>query len=86
MVDLGSKADINAICIVWADAYARRYVVQFWTGEAEPFYDGTTKGSWQAFPSGAVTEGKGGTVTQKLVSWKIPVRYLRIWMTASSNR
>jgi hypothetical protein len=46
-------------------------VVQFWTGEAEPFYDGTTKETWP-FSSGAVTEGKGGTVTQKLVSWKIP--------------
>jgi hypothetical protein len=34
---------------------------------------------------GAVTEGKGGTVTLKLVSWMIPVRYLRIWMTESSN-
>ncbi len=29
--------------------------------------------------------GKGGTVTLKLVSWMIPVRYLRIWMTESSN-
>ena len=85
MIDLGSKIDINAIRIAWADPYARRYVVQFWTGEAEPFYDGTTKGTWQAFPWGAVTEGKGGTVTHKLVSWKIPVRYLRIWMTESSN-
>jgi hypothetical protein len=34
---------------------------------------------------GTVTEVKGGTVTQKLVSWMIPVRYLRIWMTESSN-
>jgi hypothetical protein len=34
---------------------------------------------------GTVTEGKGGTVTLKLVSWMTPVRYLRIWMTESSN-
>ncbi len=85
MVDLGSKVDINAIRIAWAEPFARRYVIQFWTGEAEPFYEGTTKGTWQAFPSGGVTEGRGGTVTQKLVSWNIPVRYLRIWMTESSN-
>jgi len=85
MVDLGSKVGINAIRIAWADPYARRYALQFWTGDLEPFYDGTTKGTWQTFPQGAITEGKGGTVTLKLVSWMIPVRYLRIWMTESSN-
>jgi hypothetical protein len=85
IVDLGRKVPINAVRIAWADPYARRYSVQFWTGEEEPFYDGTTKGTWQTFPLGAVTEGQGGTVTHKLVSWMIPVRYLRIWMTESSH-
>lgn len=85
IVDLGSKVDINAIRIAWAEPYARHYSVQFWTGDLEPFYDGTTKGTWQTFPLGTVTEGKGGTVTLKLVSWMIPVRYLRIWMTESSK-
>ena len=85
MIDLGAKIDVNAIRIAWANPYARHYSVQFWTGELEPFYDGTTKGTWQTFPQGNVTDGKGGTVTLKLVSWMIPVRYLRIWMTESSN-
>ena len=85
MIDLGSKIDVNAIRIAWANPYARRYAVQFWTGELEPFYDGTTKGTWQTYPLGNITEGKGGTVTLKLVSWMIPVRYIRIWMTESSN-
>ncbi|MGA2855787.1 MAG: discoidin domain-containing protein [Candidatus Sulfotelmatobacter sp.] len=85
IIDLGSKIDVNAIRIAWADPYAKRYAVQFWTGELEPFYDGTTKGTWQTFPLGNITEGKGGTVTLKLVSWTIPVRWLRIWMTESSN-
>ena len=85
MIDLGSKIDVNAIRIAWAQPYARKYSVQFWTGELEPFYEGTTKGTWQTFPLGTVTEGAGGTVTLKLVSWMIPVRYLRIWMTESSN-
>jgi hypothetical protein len=85
MIDLGSKLDLNAIRINWAEPYARHYAVQFWTGDLEPFYDGTTKGTWQTFPLGTVTEGKGGTVTLKLVSWMIPVRYLRILMTESSN-
>jgi len=85
MIDLGSKIPVNAIRIAWAEPYAKHYSVQFWTGELEPFYEGTTKGTWQTFPLGATTEGKGGTVTLKLVSWMIPVRYLRIWMTESSN-
>jgi hypothetical protein len=85
MIDLGKKADVDAIRIDWANPYARRYAVQFWTGELEPFYDGTTKGTWQTFPHGNITDGRGGIATLKLVSWKIPVRYLRIWMTESSN-
>jgi hypothetical protein len=85
MIDLGAKTDVNAIKIAWADPYARRYYVQFWTGEMEPFYEGINKGAWQTFPMGTITDGKGGTPTIKLVSWKIPVRYLRIWMLESSN-
>jgi len=85
MIDLGAKVDVNAIRIAWAEPYARHYSVQFWTGELEPFYEGTLKGAWQDFPQGVITEGKGGTVTLKLVSWMIPARYLRIWMTESSN-
>ena len=85
MIDLGTKIDVNAIRIAWADPYATKYAVQFWTGEMEPFYDGTMKGTWQTFPLGNITDGKGGTVTLKLVNWMINVRYLRIWMTESSN-
>ena len=54
MIDLGRKLDVNAIRIAWADPYAKRYTVQFWTGEKEPFYEGTTEGTWQTFPLGAV--------------------------------
>jgi hypothetical protein len=85
MIDLGAVIDINAIKIAWADPYAKHYSVQFWTGEMEPFYEGINKGSWQTFPAGTITNGAGGTPTLKLVTWKIPVRYLRIWMTESSN-
>jgi hypothetical protein len=85
MIDLGAKVDVNAIQIAWADPYAKRYYVQFWTGEQEPFYNGITQGTWQTFPMGTITDGKGGTPTLKLMNWKIPARYLRIWMTESSN-
>jgi F5/8 type C domain len=85
ILDLGAKLEIDTVRIAWADPYARRYTVQFWTGSEEPFYDGTTKGIWQTLPAGIVTDGQGGVATLKLVSWKIPLRYIRIWMTESSN-
>lgn len=85
MIDLGAKTDVNAIKIAWADPYAKRYYVQFWTGDKEPFYDGINKGAWQTFPMGTVTNGNGGTPTLKLLSSPIKVRYLRVWMLESSN-
>jgi hypothetical protein len=85
MIDLGAKVEVNAIKIAWANPYATRYFVQFWTGDVEPFYDGINKGAWQTFPIGTITEGHGGSSVLKLASWKVPARYLRIWMTESSN-
>jgi hypothetical protein len=85
MIDLGSKVNVNAIRIAWANPYATHYAVQFWTGELEPFYEGINKGTWQAFPMGTITNGAGGTATVKLMNWQTPVRYLRIWMTHSSK-
>jgi hypothetical protein len=84
LVDLGSKKEINAIKIAWASPYALNCRVQFWTGEEEPLRS-AVKGAWQTFPLGSITEGHGGTVTLQLASWLIPARYLRLWMTASSN-
>jgi F5/8 type C domain len=85
MVDLGAKVDVNAIRIAWANPYARRYAVQFWSGVLEPFYDGTQAGTWVTFPTGYITAGKGGVEALKLVTGTISARYLRIWMTESSN-
>ena len=85
MIDLGAKVDVNAMRIAWAEPYATHYYVQFWTGEQEPFYNGINKGTWQTFPMGTISNGKGGTPTLKLANWTIPARYLRIWMTQSSN-
>jgi len=83
-LDLGEKLEINAVRIAWAEPYAQSYRVQFWTGENDPL-NAPTKGVWQTFPLGTVTEGRGGTVKMRLASGPIPVRYLRIWMTCSSN-
>jgi len=83
VVDLASPQEINAIRIDWADPYAQRYLVQYWTG-ANPMRE-ATKGSWVTFPGGTVTTGKGGQATLQLARAPILVRFVRIWMTESSN-
>jgi hypothetical protein len=84
VLDFATPQPIDSIRIVWAEPYARRYVVQYWTGELEPIHY-PTKGAWQAFPNGVVNSGKGGTVTLQVSSSPIIARYVRIWMTESSN-
>ena len=82
-LDFSAPHPITAIRIAWADPYARRYLVQYWTGE-DPIKK-PTLGIWQTFPGGAVTEGKGGAAVLQLSSTPIAVQYLRILMTQSSN-
>jgi F5/8 type C domain-containing protein len=82
-LDLTAHADVTAIRIAWGEPYARKYAVQYWTGE-NPIRK-PTAGVWQTFPSGAVTGGKGGEVTVQLAQMPVNVRWVRILMTESSN-
>ncbi len=50
MIDLDAKVDVNAIKIAWADPYATRYNVQFWTGEWSLFMKESTKALGRRFP------------------------------------
>jgi hypothetical protein len=81
--DLSSRQDVSAIRIAWAEPFATKYAVQYWTGE-DPIHK-PAQGSWQAFPGGVVTDGKGGNATLQLSTAPISVQWVRIWMTASSN-
>jgi F5/8 type C domain len=83
VVDLAGNHDLDAIRISWGEPYARHYLVQYWTGE-DPIKQ-PTSGTWVTFPGGGVNAGKGGIATLRLASSPMPVRYLRIWMTESSN-
>ena len=83
VVDFEALQDITAIRIAWANPYARKYSVQYWTGGEA--LDKQTSGLWTTFPSGEVQDGKGGIVLLKLSSLPVRTRYLRIWMTESSN-
>jgi hypothetical protein len=82
-LDLTARADVTAIRIAWGEPYARKYVVQYWTGE-NPIRK-PTAGVWQTFPAGVVTNGKGGEATLQLSLMPVDVRWVRILMTESSN-
>jgi hypothetical protein len=83
VLDLTSRQDITAIRIAWAEPYAKKYLVQYWTGE-DPIKK-PTAGIWQTFPTGAVSDGQGGSVTLPLASAPVSVQYVRLLMTQSSN-
>jgi F5/8 type C domain len=82
-LDLSSKQDVTAIRIAWGEPYATKYAVQYWTGE-DPIRK-PAQGSWEAFPGGVVTNGKGGAATLQLATAPVSVQWVRIWMTESSN-
>ncbi len=83
VLDLGSTEPLSHVRIDWADPYAVNYEVQYWTGE-HPM-DKPIAGIWTTFPHGIVTGARGGRQMLKLAGTPLPVRFLRLWMTASSN-
>ena len=83
ILDLNTPQKIDSLRIVWGAPFATHYVVQYWTGD-DPIKS-ATKGAWQEFPLGGISAGKGGTETLRLAAQAMAVRYLRIWMTESSN-
>ena len=84
VIDLEASQPVNAIRIAWAEPYAKIYQVQYWVGTGDAM-DEQGSGDWKTFPRGAVTNGKGGTVTLPLDAHPVQLRYVRILMTQSSN-
>lgn len=83
VVEFGSAMDIDAIAIDWANPYARKYQVQYWTGG-----DALNKpdsGSWTTFPHGDVQGGNGGKGVLRLADSPVKTSFVRILMTESSN-
>ena len=84
VMDLAQSQQVNAVRIAWAEPYAKRYEIQFWTGGDDPLH-APTRGVWQTFPQGMIANGKGGTETIRLNASASQIRFIRIWMTESSN-
>jgi hypothetical protein len=83
IVDLKKREAIDSVRIAWATPFARQYRIQYWTGD-DPIGQ-PTRGVWAALPEGIVTEGKGGTETVRFAREAVPVQFLRVLMTESSN-
>jgi hypothetical protein len=84
LVDLGSPKSVDAIQLTWADPYATDYRVEYWTGD-DALFD-QANGQWQVFQHGSVSGGTGGAVTRSLASSPVRAQFVRVLMTASSNR
>jgi F5/8 type C domain len=84
IINLATVEKIDTLRIDWADPYARSYEVQYWSGERDPLSN-PTAATWIAFPQGIINDGRGGTETLHLSSEPMSARYIRIWMTRSSN-
>jgi len=85
VMDLHAEKPVDAVRIAWENPYAETYEVDYWVGKDPLDFDGGPQGEWKAFPSGAIRNGRGGTVTAKLCPTPVSTRYLRVWMTRSSN-
>ena len=83
VLDLAQVQEINAVRIAWGEPFAKRYLVQYWTGD-DPIH-APTRGVWQTFAQGSITSGKGGTETLWLNHSPVPVRFVRLWMSESSD-
>lgn len=84
VLDLQQYQPVDTIRIAWADPYATDFLVQYWTGTEEPMHN-PTRGVWKTFPFGELQGAKGGTQTIRLSNGPASIRFLRVWMTASSN-
>src|ERR1700733_14905519 len=84
LLDLAQVQQVDSIRIAWGEPFAKVYTVQYWTGGEDPIH-APTRGVWQTFLQGAIEAGKGGTETLRLIGGTVPVRFVRIWMTESSN-
>jgi F5/8 type C domain len=89
VIEFDAPQEISAIRVAWANPYALKYTVQYWVSEdafdRQDALNKQTTGVWRAFPSGEVQDGQGGTRMLKLTTLPVRTRFLRMWMTQSSN-
>ncbi len=83
IIDLKRKELVDSVKIAWALPFAKRFHIQYWTGE-DPIGKPTV-GAWQMLPAGEVDDSKGGEETVRISKLPVQIEFLRIVMTESSG-
>ena len=83
VIDFGVPQQINAVRIAWANPFAKKYSVQYWTGEDA--MNKPSSGVWTQFPSGQIADANGEIETLRLAPAPVTTRFIRVWMTKSSK-
>lgn len=84
VIDFGSPQPIDALRISWANPYATRFSVQYWMG-ADDAMNKPLSGGWMPFAQGEYADSHGGAPVLRLATVPVSTRFVRIWMTESSN-
>ena len=84
VIDFGTPQPIDALEIAWANPYATRFTVQYWVGSDDAM-NKPVSGKWTSFPQGDFANGQAASPLLRLAPAPIPARFVRIWMTESSN-
>jgi F5/8 type C domain len=84
VVDFATPQDISAIEIHWTNPYATEYVVEYWSGKDDAISK-PASGRWVRFPLGDVKDGVLEAKVQRLADHPISTRFVRVWMTKSSD-
>ena len=84
VMDFGSPQPIDALRISWVNPFATKFTVQYWMG-TEDAMNKPVSGGWLQFPQGEFTNSKGGSPVLRLATEPVSTRFIRVWMTESSN-
>jgi F5/8 type C domain len=85
VIDLEATKPVNSIRIHWGAPFAQQYRVEYWSGEDPMHLHADRKDAWRPFPNGAVNRGSGGDESVRLCEKPLPVRFVRVAMSRSSQ-
>jgi hypothetical protein len=85
VIDLDGTRPVNSIRIHWGAPFAQQYRVEYWNGEDPMHLHADRKDAWRPFPNGAVNRGSGGDESVRLCEKPLPVRFVRVAMSRSSQ-
>jgi hypothetical protein len=85
VIDLDATRPVNSIRIRWGAPFAQQYRVEYWNGEDPMHLHADRKDAWRPFPNGAVNRGSGGYESVRLCEKPLPVRFVRVAMSRSSQ-